>query len=188
MNSLEWRVKKLENLIFGKTAGAAHVDRILSQSSDQASIQDQLNSVAKHYANFINNCDNYSKFRELYSKYSSLALDTNDGDAASKAELVLAYEDDIHKYMQDLKSMADKADRVLDIKSWPDLSGYKQRIDKLQQITKEQHLQSLSVDDKTEDIIQIYNDIIGSFKSNMNIWNQKLEDLEAAEQERNNDE
>lgn len=175
MNSFEWRLKKLEDRI----CGPSHLDR----SQDQKPLFDQLNSIATHYKNFIDNEDkNYTRFVELYGIHKDLLSkpdNASDMDCdTSKAELVLAYEADLKRFFNDTKLMAEKADKVLNIENWPDLSGYQDRLANLQTITKEQHLKSTVLDKKTEESIEIYNDIIGAFKRNMLIWEQKLEEKE----------
>lgn len=191
MNSLEWRTKKLENKILGEGAGLAQVERILSQSVDQPTIYEQLNTVARHYRNFIDHSGPvYERFVELHEKYQSLAkeFDTSNSDLTAKADLVLAYEEDLIKYTQDIKSMAEKADRVLNFDNWPDLISVQDRVDNLQKITKEQHLQSVVLDRRTEELIELYNEIISSFKNNMTTWNQKLEAYENQEKRPEEDE
>lgn len=182
MNSLEWRVKRIENQILGKLGGVAHIDRIINQSVDQDSILDQLNYVATEYKKFIEGPGgNYSRFVELRAKHKDLLnqlVDTNNADETSKAELVLAYEEDLTKYMTDLKIMSEKAELVLKEERWPDLREAVGKLDKLQKINKEQHIQMLTIDKKTEDLIEIYNEILVSFKSNMVLWNQKLQAYE----------
>lgn len=190
MNSLEWRVKRLENTVLGQTGRLAH----FGQFADQDTICDQLTRVASYYKNFNNSHgDKYAKFVTLYHKYRHLLgqLETNsDNDVSetAKAELVLAYENELVQHLEAVKSMANKGDKVLNVERWPDLSGYKERLDKLEQITKEQHLQSVALDRETESLIEIYNDTIGSFKSNMVIWNQKLEAYENEERKLDEDE
>lgn len=182
MNSLEWRIKRLEEQILGKLRGAAHIDRIINQSIDRDTIVDQLNNVATEYKNFIESPEqNYARFVELKTKHRDLLnklVDDNDTDENSKAELVLAYEDDLTKYMEDLKIMAQKSELVLKEENWPDLRGAMGKLEKLQAINKEQHVQSVSLDKKTEDLIQIYNEILLSFKNNMVLWNQRIEAYE----------
>lgn len=194
MNSLEWRVKKLENKIIGQTNNLVHVDRILCRQPGvaQDSILEQLESIAKRYKSFLDssNGPNYIKFVQLYDKYKALLseLDTRqDTDVASKAELVLAYEDELRRYMENTKTMAETADRVLNVDKWPDMNGFQERLDKLQTITKEQHIQSAAIDKRTEELIELYNEIIVSFKRNSALWNQKLEAYENEETEPDED-
>lgn len=195
MNSLEWRVKKLENKILGsqanRLAGNAHLNQLNNQQDE--SISDQLNKIAKCYKGFIDtDGEKYTKFVELYERHKNLLneLDKTNDDVSetAKAELVLAYEEDLIRHLEALRVMAEKADRVLNVDKWPDLSGYKQQLDKLEKITKEQHLQSMAIDKKTEELIEIYNDIIGSFKSNTVLWNNKLEAFENEEKKLDEDE
>lgn len=191
MDSLEWRIKRIENQIIGKLGGVAHIDRIISQSVDRDPILDQLNNVATEYKNFTEDPgQNYSRFLELKSKHKDLLnklVDSNDPDETSKADLVLAYEDDLTKYMNDLKIMGKKAELVLKEENWPDLSKVFAKLDKMQAINKEQHVESVAIDKRTEDLIEIYNEILLSFKSNMVIWNQKIEAYEN-EDEKQDDE
>lgn len=171
MNSLEWRVKKLENKILGQS-GSAHVDRILGLGSHQENILTQLDSIAKAYKNFMDIYGkNYERFVELYEKNKTLLNDTQ--SETSKVELVLAYEEDLTNHMKDLELLVNKADQVLNVEKWPDTSRLK--LEELQRKTREQHLQSIKIDQRTEELINIYTDIIGSFKSNMSLWNDKLE-------------
>lgn len=187
MDSLEWRLRKVENRILGELSSVTHVDRIIDQSIDRDSILDQLNNISKEYKNFIDeHGDNYFRFIELRKKHEDLLsklMVMDDTDETSKAELVLAYEEDIIKYMSDLKIMAEKADLVLKEERWPDLSKVSSRLDKIQKINREQHIQSDIVDKKTEDLIEIYNEILGSFKSNMVLWNQRIEAYENEDRE-----
>lgn len=182
MDSLEWRIKRIENQIIGKLGGIAHVDRIISQSVDRDPILDQLNNVATEYKNFTESPgQNYSRFFELKTKHKDLLnklVDSNDPDETSKADLVLAYEDDLTKYMNDLTIMAKKAELVLKEENWPDISKVSGKLDKLRAINKEQHVESVAIDKRTEDLIEIYNEILLSFKSNMVLWNQKIEAYE----------
>lgn len=164
MNSLDWRIKKLEAKVIGKL-GPLH---------DQQSPLDQLEDIAKHYASCVEGPHrSFPRFLELYNKHKRLLVATDSLD--SKKAIVLAYERELLSYMHDLKTMAEKADKVLDVQNWPDITEYKERIDKLQKIVKEQHLQSTIIDKRTEELIEIYNDIIGSFKRNIEIWDEKLE-------------
>lgn len=164
MNSLDWRIKKLEAQIVGRT--------VLSQ--DQQPILEQLENIAKHYASCIEGShQTFPKFQELYNKHKQLLVGTESLDA--KKAIVLAYEKELVDYMQDLKTLAEKADKVLDVQNWPDMTLYKERVDKLQKIVREQHIQSTIIDKRTEELIEIYNDIIGSFKRNIETWDQKLE-------------
>lgn len=167
----------------GKLGGVSHLDRIISQSVDREPILDLLNDIGAEYKNFTDGPgQNYLKFVELKSKHKDLldklADTSNETDDTSKADLVLAYEDDLTKYMNDLEIMAKKADLVLKDENWPDLSSVSKKLDKLQEINKEQHVQSVAMDRRTEELIGIYNEILTSFKSNMVLWNQKIEAYE----------
>lgn len=171
MNSLEWRLKKLEERLVGNH----------HQGAQQGNIFDQLKSIADHHKSFIESEDqNYARFVELYSKHRELADSANVANNAtsisSRADLVLAYEDDLTSYMKNLKKLAEKADSVLDTQRQPDLSEYDDRLSKLKTITKEQLLESKKVDEKTEELIQVYNDLIGAFKKNMVTWDSSLRD------------
>lgn len=166
MESLEWRTKQLENRILSST--------ILP--SDGATICDRLVEVAKLYKKFTQEYgDLHTKFKNLYKSIAdtSTSLDIDDD---SKANLVLLYEDDLIKHFELLKMISEKADKILDIKQWPDTS----RVDlsNLETITRSQHLESVVLDKQLEELIDIYNDIISSFKDNTVIWNQKLEAYE----------
>lgn len=174
MNSLEWRARKLEDKIFG------------SQGFDpqREIVSEQLIQAAKLYKNFVG--DDYLKFLDLYKKSKELEKSNNEIGEAAKAELVLSYSDDLTRYLESLKTMTEKADKVLDIKNWPDFSGYTERLNKLQAITREQHLKSMALDKRTEELIEVYNRIITAFRNNISIWNQRLDACE--NQERNEDE
>lgn len=176
MNSFEWRLKKLEDRILGQVSCPSH-----SKESNKhiLPVFDQLNSVAKHYKNFEDK--NYIRFVDLYSQHKN-NLDRAEQSDISKAELVLAYEADLNKYLNDTVQVAEKAEKVLDIEKWPDLSGYEQKLTQLQTITAEQHLKSTNLDKRTEELIEIYNDIIGAFKRNMVVWEEKLDNLPKEEQ------
>lgn len=194
MNSLEWRIKKLENQIIGPTNGASHLDKVVEHSSNgQESICDQLKRVAKLYQSYIESeGQRYARFVELYEKHKNLLgeLGSNGDEVseATKTDLLLAYEDDLIKHLEAVKGMAEKADKVLNVEAWPDSSGYRERLEKLETVTKEQHFQTVALDKQTEELIDIYNDIIGSFKSNTVIWNQKLEAHESEERKLDDDE
>lgn len=181
MNSLEWRVKKLEDKISGHAGDVAQAELLLGQADIHGSIFNQLNTVAKHYKSFSG--PQFDRFFELYDSYSGLLESSDDGDDKAKAELILAYEEEIVKYANDIKLMATKADEVLNIEKWPDLTNFQDRLDKLEKITKEQHIQSSKLDKSTEELIEIYNNIIESLKSNMAIWDQRLEAADLAEKE-----
>lgn len=186
MNSLEWRLKKLEDRILGRTAGPDDIDKLISSQTNEAKpILDQLSVFARLFKGCVDNeFNNYNRFVELYAKHrtnlekSCKFADISLSDINSKAELVLAYEADLKKYLNNTKLMAEMADRVLDIKKWPDLTGYEDKLSKLQSITAEQYPQSVDLDKKTEKLIQIYNDIINSFKRNMVSWEETLESRE----------
>lgn len=174
MNSLEWRVKKLE-------------DRILGQDRTEAKepLLQQFTTIANQYKEFIDSPgNNYSRFLELYNIHKDILSNlskTTDTSDTFKAELILAYHDELVNHLQNTEKLAQKADQVLDISKWPDLSSHQEKLDKLQTITKEQHLQSNVIDQKTEYLIELYNDIIGKFRSNMAIWNDRLEAYENEE-------
>lgn len=173
INSFEWRLKKLENAIVGQQSE-------IDLSNNRAkSVFDHLVEVAKLYKSFMStDGKNYSRFQELMkNKNLWEELDSDISDRA-KAEIVLAYEDDLIKYFDSLKSVSDRADRVLNTDVWPDVNCVKGRIEKLETIIKEQHLQSVAIDKQTEELINIYNDIISSFKANTVRWNEKLEAYE----------
>jgi hypothetical protein len=163
MESHDWRAKQLEH----KLPGPIDLD--------------QLIQVAKVYRDFIDtNGERYANFLKLYEEYKNAAYNqTNDQISdATKAELVLAYEDDLVRHLENVRTLTEKADKVLDVKRWPDLSGFQERIEKLATITRDQHLQSVTLDSQTEELIEVYNDIINSFKRNAVLWNQKLEAYE----------
>lgn len=190
MNSLEWRLKKIENKLLGSNSSVSHIDRVLSQSNDQNTIYNQFIEVSKHYKQHLSTDGSYTRFMELYSKFKHLMNENkinNECDQMSKAELVLAYEDDLKRHFQNMETMTQKADQVLDINKWPELVEYQEKLDKIQKINLEQLRQSQDVDDKTEKLIEVYNDIISSFKSNMIIWNNKLEAYENEEKKTNSD-
>lgn len=184
MNSLEWRVKKLEDKILGLNGGLSQVDRILTHSADQDSIHDQLYVIAKQYKNYIDQGGhNYAKFIELYQKCKNSLIDTSDAtdvDYNSKTELILAYEDELVKYFSNVKLLAENADKILDINKWPDLQLDK-RLDKLQQINKQQLSQSVTLEKRTEELLDIYNGILTDFKFKQSKWNETLEKHEAQE-------
>lgn len=191
MESLEWRVKKLENKIAGARSGPPFCNT--ERYQDSRPICDQLNHVSKLYKNFTETSgERYSRFKELYEKHQKLLRDVEAPTAqvsdASKAELVLAYENDLVNHLESVKLMAEKADQVLDETKWPDLSKYRERLEKLETITRDQHLQSVNLDQRTEELIEIYNDIITAFKSNTVIWDQKLEAHENEERKMDEDE
>lgn len=169
MDPLDWRAKKLEDLVIGQTP----VDQVLSKSADTP-IVDQFNAVAKQFRDW----HDASEARQRLLKYRFPA-ELEPTDESAKVELVLAHEEELIQQSQKLKLLAEKAETVLDEQRWPDLKGLPERVNQLQEITKEQNIGSNLIDRKTEELIEIYNDIIGSFKSNIVIWNQKLEAFEA---------
>lgn len=190
MNSLEWRAKKLENRIIG---GAGCRTHSYEASGQETPICDQLKRISKLYQNFVDaNGEKYSRFLKLYQNHKRL-LDELDSPApqvsdAAKAELVLAYENDLVGHLESVKHMADKADKVLDESKWPDLTRFQERLMQLETITRDQHLQSVNLDQRTEELIEIYNEIITKFKSNTVIWNQKLEAHENEDRKMDEDE
>lgn len=166
MESLEWRTKQLENKIVSSN--------ILSE--DGPTICDRLVEVAQMYKKFTQEYgDLHIKFKNLYKSIGDISTSL-DIDDDSKASLVLLYEDDLIKHFEMLKTISEKADKILDIKQWPDTS----RVDlsNLETITRSQHLETVVLDKQLEELIDIYNDIISSFKENTIIWNQKLEAYE----------
>lgn len=189
MNSLEWRAKQLENRLLGGSSGIHSLDSDL-----RPSVSDQLQQLAALYKSFLDTQEGqkYARYRELYEKHKRLLAELDGPETqvsdSAKAELVLAYEEDLVKHLEDMKTMAEKADKVLDSKAWPDLTTYRERLDKLETITREQHLQATKLDKRTEELIDIYNNIITSFKSNTVIWNQKLEAYEDVDKKMDEDE
>lgn len=175
MESLEWRTKQLE-------------DRILSAklaSHDEACICEKLAEVAKLYKRFMQeHGESFTRFKEAYKNMSDATTALEVGQD-SKANLVLLYEDDLIKHFEMLKAIAEKSEKVLDVKQWTDTS----RVDlsRLETITRSQHLESVVLDKQLEELIDIYNDIISSFKDNTVIWNQKLEAHESEEKSADED-
>lgn len=168
MDSLEWRLKKLE-------------ERLLGQSiPPEDNILDNLNSIAEHHKSFMDGeAQTYDRFVELYSKHKQQAdhsayVGPSGASASSKAELVLAYEDDISKYLNNIKTLAEKAETVLDGHEWPDLRQYEAKLENLKTISKEQFAENKKIDEKTEELIQLYNDLISTFKRNMIRWDGAL--------------
>lgn len=180
---MEWRIKKLENQILGRTSNVGITDKLLNNAIDRASIVDQLNTIAQQYKMFLDqNGEPYLKFKRSYDNYVSILSEmgqiSKEGSERAQMELVLAYEDELVKHMENIKNMAELADKVLDVQKWPDLTEAKEKLDKLQTITKEQHLQSAALDNRTEEFIELYNEIINSFKNNTIVWDAKLEQHE----------
>lgn len=169
MESLEWRTKQLEN-------------RILSSDltpTDGATVCEQLAEVAKLYKRFMQeHGEIFERFKDAYKNISDMATNMEVEDD-SKANLVLLYEEDLIKHFEMLKTIGEKSEKVLDIKQWPDTSRI--NLSKLETITRSQHLESAVLDRQLEELIDIYNDIISSFKDNTVIWNQKLEAYENEE-------
>lgn len=176
MNSLEWRIKRLEENILGHAPSQA-----------QDSILEQFNIIAQHYNNFLGTSGkNYSKFRELYDKHKDLSVELEysfDGSEASKAELVLAYEEDLLKFMHDIKTMAEKAKSVLDDKNWPDLSNFDKKLEKLKKSVITQERESIILDRRVEKLVRIYKEVLDLLQNNTEIWNSKLESYENEERE-----
>lgn len=173
MESLAWRAKQLED----KLPGPINLD--------------QLIQVAKAYRVFIDaNEEKYQNFLELKGKLDEISHNlSNDGiSVLTTAELVLAYEDDLVRHLENVKTLVERADHVLDVTKWPDLSGFEKRLEKLETITRDQHLQAMTLDSKTEELIEVYNDIISSFKRNAVTWNQTLEAHEMEEKKLDEDE
>lgn len=180
MNSLEWRIKRLEENILGQAPSLAYFDRMHANS--QNSIMDQLNVLAQQYQNFlVTSGKSYPKFMELYEKHKDLSVELEysfDGSETSKAELVLAYEEDLLKFMHDIKTMAEKAEEVLDVKSWPDLSCFDQKLEKLRSSINTQERESAIVDRRLEELVRIYKELLDLLQNNTEIWNRKLESYE----------
>jgi len=187
---LEWRTKKLENRLLGYTGkGPNH----RHHDGDLGSVSQKIKPVAELYENFLTtpSGESFLKFLELQRKSKELLSNlekcrNSDIGEAAKADLVLAYENDLTRHFESLKMLEEKADKVLDDKNWPDFSGLTGRLEKLKTITKEQHLQSVNLDQKTEALVELYNEIITSFRGNISMWNQRLDAYEL--QDRNPDE
>lgn len=180
MNSLEWRIKRLEENILGQAPSLAHFDRMHPNS--QNSLLDQLNVVAQRYQNFLDTSGkNYPKFMELYERHKDLSVELEysfDGSETSKAELVLAYEEDLLKFMHDIKTMAEKAENVLNDKNWPDLSCFEHKLEKLKNSINTQERESAVLDRRLEELISIYKELLDLLQNNTEIWNRKLESYE----------
>lgn len=180
MNSLEWRIKRLEENILGQALKYAHID-------NQHSIMDQLNAVAQQYQNFLETSGkNYPKFADLYRKHKDLSVELEysfDGSETSKAELVLAYEEDLLKFMHDIKTMAEKAESVLDDKDWPDLSKFDDKLEKLKKSIIIQERESTILDKRIEELVRIYKEVLDLLQSNTEVWNSKLESYENEDRE-----
>ena len=72
MNSLDWRIKKLEAKVIGKL-GPLH---------DQQSPLDQLEDIAKHYASCVEGPHrSFPRFLELYNKHKRLLVATDSLDS-----------------------------------------------------------------------------------------------------------
>lgn len=165
MNSLEWRVKKLERLILGSNL-------------DTTPILDQLIVVAKNYNNYLNNADqNYTKFNTLYKNLPAELEPTS----PSTIELIMAYEEDILRYVQDIKTMVDKADSVLKVEKWPSLRGVEEKLGKLEKLTSAEMDEADEQDQVLWERIKLYKKNMDTLKHLEKIWNEKLEAYENAE-------
>lgn len=157
MNSLEWRIKQLE-------------DRVSGQCTGHATIYNQLNDVAKAYLDHTSQSEEYNIFESKYKgAQSTPTLDT------TKIELVLDHQADLKNHLESSKAMADKAEKVLSIENWPDLSSYQDRIKSLQTSIAKYDKEASQIDKKTEEYIQLFYDLKQSMKSNMINWNERLE-------------
>lgn len=176
MNSLEWRVKRLEAKLLGQISGLPII-------SEQESILSRLHLIANYYRAYTDeHGEQFQKFREKYDKSKSVL---GDNDVGLKQDMVLSKQDELIKYMEEDKFMAEKADKVLDSQNWPDVNQFKARLEKLQTITKQQYSESMKLDKRTEELIEVYNEILKECKSNIATWDSRLQAYE--EEERNND-
>lgn len=184
MNSLEWRIKRLEDQILGKH------DRL--QTTNHNSIFDQLSVVAQQYQNFSETTgNNYFKFQELYNKYKDSLSHLNslfECNEMTKAELVLAYEEDLVKYMSDIKLITEKAGKVLDDKRWPDLTPFEEKLEKLKNTTFAQEQECAVLDKRLGEIVKIYKEVLDLLQSNTVTWNNRLEAYECADRDSEEDE
>lgn len=192
MESLEWRVKKLENKILGQTASVAYLDRLMSQDNEQESICDQLSSVAKLYRSYLDNAGkNYLNFVESYGSAKKLLGelgDSHESSSASKVELVLAYEEDLVKYMKNLKSMAERANHVLNIERWPNLNGLTERLNKLEQnLMGHTDPEAEKIDQEVFERIMLYKKNLDTLRGLEITWNKRLEHYENAERDTEED-
>lgn len=152
------------------------------------SMIEQLDQVAKLYKSFLNNNGGqYLKFITLYKKnkelLSKIESERNaDIGESAKAELVLADEGDVRNRLEsanaNMREMSELADKVLNESKWPDLNEYRERLNKLTTITPNQLSQSKSLDERTGELIEMYNNIISTFKKNMYEWDKRLESYE----------
>lgn len=183
MNSLEWRLKKLEDRVLGNGSNqrtpTSHIDT--TNELPEKPIYDQIDGLAKHFKNFVDNeCTNYQRFVDLYDKHANNINELSSD--RSKAELVMAYEEELTDYLNKTKQMSEQADRVLNIDQWPDLSGYDKRLEKLDASTSEQLQQTKKLEDKTKELAKVYDKTIETFKNNQRyIWEPKLEAYENEE-------
>lgn len=172
-------MKKLEAKILGRTSGLPIIN-------DQESALNRLHLIANYYRTYSDeNGEQFLKFKEKYDKSKHVL---NDNDISLKQDLVLSKRDDLIRYMQEDKFMAEKADRVLDTQKWPDVNQFKDRLDKLQTITKQQYSESMKLDRKTEELIDVYNEILRECKINIATWNSKLQAYEEEDKDQDPDE
>lgn len=185
-------MKKLENKIFGQTAGTAYVDRLINQANKQESICDQLYSVAKSYNDYINDAGkSYPRFIELYNMSKDLLVQLEnayEGTESAKAELVLSYEEDLLKYLQNIKLMAEKSEHVLNIEEWPDLSSFQEKLEKLKKLVAVQKEQSDVMDNELWERIIVYKKNLDAIHNLEDTWNKRLEEYENADKEPEEDE
>lgn len=162
MNSLEWRVKKLEERILGQKGF----------NLDKESILNQLINVTKSYNKFL------EVSGESYLRYKNLPkhdlVDTSQGSA----ELVLMYEDELNKYMQDLKQMAEKSENVLKVEKWPNLVGLEDKLNNLIKSTQSQWNQVEDQDQELWEVIKLYKKNLDTLKDLEKGWNERLEAYE----------
>lgn len=176
MNSLEWRVKRLEARVLGQISGLPII-------TDQESILSRLHVIANYFRAYTDeNGEQFQKFQEKYDKSKHVL---SDSDVDLKQDLVLSRKNELIKSMQEDKYMAEKADQILDSQKWPDVNQFKDRLDKLQTITKQQYSESVKLDKRTEELIEVYNEILQECKINISTWNSRLQAYE--EEDRNPD-
>lgn len=176
MDSLEWRVKKLENRLIG-------IDNKFSHVQAKSSITDNLNEVAKLYLDHNSQSEKYNKFYSQYKQCKSTLLDADSNLSStglkSQIELVLGHRGELEEHMKAASLMHDKAEKVLNSDNWIDLNPTLKKLSQIQEINEQQLAKSMEIDDKTGEYIKIYNDIIKSFKHNMVVWSDRLDYYES---------
>lgn len=183
LQSLAWRLKKLEDRLVAA--------KLPSQNqSNQQSLIDRLSEIAKNYKTFLSLNPDFDKFATLHAKHKSALEDFSshsDQSTDTKIDIILSYEEELIDYMNNSKKMAELANQVLDQNKWPDMTKYKEQLDKIATVTVDQQRQLNAIDSTTRDYLELYNETIETIKRKIVIWDEKIRSLEEMDKDEDKD-